>query len=84
MSLTKHLLIITVFAHCSQKSAVITRDLNEYKYYLDLTHPIDETGKWKEITQDRIIVANEQPFRIKFVQKTSREIVAYCEQIFLI
>ena len=64
------------------KSAVITRDLNEYKYYLDLTHPIDETGKWKEITQDRIIVANEQPFRIKFVQKTSREIVAYCEQIF--
>lgn len=64
------------------KSAVITRDLNEYKYYLDLTHPIDETGKWKEVTQDRIIVANEQPFRIKFVQKTSREIVAYCEQIF--
>lgn len=64
------------------KSAVITRDLNEYKYYLDLTHPIDETGKWKEITEDRIIVANEQPFRIKFVQKTSREIVAYCEQIF--
>lgn len=64
------------------KSAVITRDLNEYKYYLDLTHPIDETGKWKEITQDRIIVANEQPFRIKFVQKTSREIVVYCEQIF--
>lgn len=64
------------------KSAVITRDLNEYKYYLDLTHPIDEIGKWKEITQDRIIVANEQPFRIKFVQKTSREIVAYCEQIF--
>lgn len=64
------------------KSAVIIRDLNEYKYYLDLTHPIDETGKWKEITQDRIIVANEQPFRIKFVQKTSREIVAYCEQIF--
>ena len=64
------------------KSAVITRDLNEYKYYLDLIHPIDETGKWKEITQDRIIVANEQPFRIKFVQKTSREIVAYCEQIF--
>ena len=33
------------------KSAVITRDLNEYKYYLDLTHPIDETGKWKEITE---------------------------------
>ena len=64
------------------KSAVITRDLNEYKYYLDLTHPIDETGKWKEIAEDRIIVANEQPFRIKFVQKTSREIVAYCEQIF--
>lgn len=64
------------------KSAIITRDLNEYKYYLDLTHPIDETGKWKEITQDRIIVANEQPFRIKFVQKTSREIIAYCEQIF--
>ena len=64
------------------KSAVITRDLNEYKYYLDLTHPIDETGKWKEITEDRIIVANEQPFRIKFVQKTSKEIVAYCEQIF--
>lgn len=64
------------------KSAVITRDLNEYKYYLDLTHPIDETGKWKEIAQDRIIVANEQPFRIKFVQKTSKEIVAYCEQIF--
>lgn len=64
------------------KSAVITRNLNEYKYYLDLIHPIDETGKWKEITQDRIIVANEQPFRIKFVQKTSREIVAYCEQIF--
>ena len=64
------------------KSAVITRGLNEYEYYLDLTHPIDETEKWKEIVEDRIIVANGQPFRIKYVQKTMKEIVAYCEQIF--
>lgn len=61
--------------HIVPKSAVITRDLNEYKYYLDLTHPIDETGKWKEITQDRIIVANEQPFRIKFVQKHQEKLL---------
>lgn len=64
------------------KSAVISRGLNEYEYCLDLTHPIDETGKWKEITEDRIIVSNGQPFRIKYVQKTMKEIVAYCEQIF--
>ena len=64
------------------KSAVISRGLNEYEYCLDLTHPIDETGKWKDITEYRIIVSDGQPFRIKYVQETMIEIVGYCEQIF--
>lgn len=63
-------------------SAVITRDLNEHEYYLDLIHPIDDYGKWKEIVEDRIIKANGQPFRIVHVQKTMTEVIAYCEHIF--
>ena len=63
-------------------SAIITRDLNEHEYYLELKHPIDDYGKWKEIVEDRTIKANDQPFRIVHVQKTMTEITAYCEHIF--
>ena len=64
------------------KSAVITRDLNDYKYYLDLTHPFDEHNKWKLLQEDRIIKANDQLFRIKHVTKTLTDITVYAEHIF--
>ena len=63
-------------------SAIIERNLEEYVYNLEITHPIDDENRWKEIIEDRIIIANEQPFRIKHVTKTMNSITAYCEHIF--
>ena len=63
-------------------SAKITRKLDDMEYYLDLTHPFDEHGKWKRIQEDRIIKANEQLFRIKHVTKTLSDITVYAEHIF--
>ena len=63
-------------------SAIIERNLEEYVYNLEITHPIDDENRWKEIIEDRIIIANEQPFRIKHVTKTMNNITAYCEHIF--
>ena len=64
------------------KSAVITRDLNDYKYCLDLKHPFDKYNKWKLLQEDRIIKANNQLFRIKHVTKTLSDITVYAEHIF--
>lgn len=63
-------------------NAVIRRSLNDFEYALDITHPIDDFGKWKEIVEDRIIKANNQLFRIKYITKTMNNITAYCEHIF--
>ena len=49
---------------------------------MEITHPIDDENRWKEIVEDRIIIANEQPFRIKYITKTMNSITAYCEHIF--
>ena len=64
------------------KSAVITRDLNDYKYCLDLKHPFDKYNKWKLLQEDRVIKANDQLFRIKHVTKTLSDITVYAEHIF--
>lgn len=64
------------------KSAIITRELNDYKYYLDLIHPFDKYNKWKLLQEDRIIKANNQLFRIKHVIKTLSDITVYAEHIF--
>ena len=63
-------------------SAIITRTLNDMKYYIDLKHPFDEFGKWKLLQEDRIIKANNQLFRIKHVVKTLSDITVYAEHIF--
>lgn len=63
-------------------SAIITRTLNDMKYYIDLKHPFDEFGKWKLLQEDRIIKANNQLFRIKHVIKTLSDITVYAEHIF--
>ena len=55
-------------------SAIITRTLNNMEYYLDLTHPFDEYGRWKRLREDRVIKANNQLFRIKNVSKTLSDI----------
>ncbi len=64
------------------KNAIVTRDLNDYKYCLDLTHPFDKYNKWKLLQEDRIIKANNQLFRIKHVTKTLSDITVYAEHIF--
>ncbi len=63
-------------------SAIITRGLNDYKYYLDLSHPFDKYNKWKLLQEDRIIKAHNQLFRIKHVTKTLSNITVYAEHIF--
>lgn len=62
--------------------AVITRKLFDKIYSLDITQPITDDNKWKHIKEDRIIIANDQPFRIRYVNKTQREVIAYCEHLF--
>ena len=50
--------------------AIIERNLSEMTYSLSIIHPLDEYGKWELLQEDRIIKANEQLFRIKYVTKT--------------
>ena len=61
--------------------AIIERNLSEMTYSLSIIHPLDEYGKWELLQEDRIIKANEQLFRIKYVTKTLTSIEAYCEHI---
>ena len=43
---------------------IITRNLIDYVYELDMKYPLDDTGYWSHIIEDRIIKANGQLFRI--------------------
>lgn len=54
---------------------------------LDVTHPIDDEGRWKEIIESAVLKVKSfngsQLFRIKKVQKQDSGVNAYAEPIFL-
>lgn len=80
-----------IFDHngiCSIKPTMctITRNLNDYLYYLDLTYPLYVDEKWKEIIENRILYLKDdridEYFRIVKITKTNSELSVHCEQIF--
>ena len=79
----------TIFSHngiCILRpiSCFINRSLIEYGYDLDMTYPIDDGERWKELKEDRIIKANGQLFRIVYINKSVIEstIEVYAKHIF--
>lgn len=79
----------TSFAHNGIKvlhptSCTITRNLFDYTYELDMEHPIDDSNVWKEITEGRIIKANNQYFRICHTSTSvfDNSLTVYAKHIF--
>ena len=52
------------------------------KYVLELTHPIDKKGKWEYLTEENIIKAGSQLFRIYSTEKNLNYVYAYARHIF--
>lgn len=57
------------------------------EWYLDIEHPLDEEGRWKEIVEEAVISAptfmgNNQLFRVDDVEKTDTEVKAKAYPIF--
>lgn len=57
------------------------------EWYMDIEHPLDEEGRWKEIVEEAVISAStfmgkEQLFRIDDMEKTDTEIKAKAYPIF--
>lgn len=69
----------------SPLSCVITEELNG-AYELVMKHPYDDTGKWKRIAAEKIILADtpkgKQPFRIYHVQPDMNSITVNARHIF--
>ena len=67
-------------------SCNITRNLHDYKYFVELEYQLYVDEKWKELQEDRIIhVFNErfdEYFRIMLTRKTNNSIYVYAEQEF--
>ena len=67
-------------------SCVITRNLENYTYFLELTYPIYLDDKWKELVEHRIIHVKDsrfnEYFRIKLIKKTNEEVMVYAEHLF--
>lgn len=67
-------------------SCEISAELND-SWQLAMSHPIDEEGRWKYITENSVIKApsfnGEQLFRVKKVEKRDSGITAEAEPIFL-
>ncbi|MDE7326227.1 MAG: peptidase M23, partial [Lachnospiraceae bacterium] len=68
------------------ESCMVAAELNG-AWYMDLTHPIDEEGRWKYITEEAVIAAptfmgKKQLFRIDDVEKTDTEITVKAYPIF--
>ena len=79
----------TVFTHNGIRvlkplQCTINRNLVDYAYDLDMVYPIDDTGYWKDIIEDRIIKANGQLFRIVHTDKSviDNSITIYAKHIF--
>jgi phage-related protein len=62
-------------------SCVITRNLENYTYFLELTYPIYLDDKWKELVEHRIIHVKDsrfnEYFRIKLIKKTNEEVISF-------
>ena len=69
----------------SPLSCVISEELNG-SYELTMEHPYDETGKWKRIAGEKIILADtpkgKQPFRIYNVKPEMEKITVNARHIF--
>lgn len=69
----------------SPLSCVIAEELNG-AYELTMKHPYDETGKWRRIAREKIILADtpkgKQPFRIYHVQPDMDSITVNARHIF--
>ena len=67
-------------------SCIVSAEING-SWTLSLTHPIDEDGRWKEITEGTVLKVNSfngiQLFRVKRVQKQDSGLNANAEPIFL-
>ena len=65
-------------------SCIITRNLYDYTYELDMEHPIDNSNVWKEIIEGRIIKANGQYFRIVHTSTSviDNSLTVYAKHIF--
>ena len=79
----------TIFTHNGIRvlkplQCTINRNLVDYTYDLDMVYPIDDTGYWKDIFEDRIIKANGQLFRIVHTDKSviDNTITIYAKHIF--
>ena len=79
----------TIFTHNGIRvlkplQCTINRNLVDYTYDLDMVYPIDDTGYWKDIIEDRIIKANGQLFRIVHTDKSviDNSITIYAKHIF--
>lgn len=62
-------------------SCTIEEELNG-KYVLELTHPIDEEGKWGNLAEENIIKADGQLFRIHSTEKNLEYVYVYARHIF--
>lgn len=60
---------------------IIEEELNG-KYVLELVHPIDKQGRWEYLTEENIIKADGQLFRIYSTEKTLDRIYVYARHIF--
>ena len=79
----------TAFNHNGLKtlhptSCKINRNLLDYTYELDMEHPIDDSGVWQEIIEERIIMANNQYFRIVHtdISVLDNTLIVYAKHIF--
>lgn len=67
-------------------SCVITRNLHEYKYFVELEYPLYTDSKWKELQEDRILhIFNDRfddYFRIILTRKKNESIYIYAEHEF--
>ena len=52
------------------------------RYTLELTHPIDEKGKWEKLVEENVIKADGQLFRINRSYKDLEYITVYARHIF--
>lgn len=64
----------------------VTKEELNGSYELEMKHPYDESGKWKRIEKEKIIIADtpkgKQPFRIYNVQPTMESISVNARHIF--
>ena len=67
-------------------NCLITASINQ-SWTIEITHPIDNEGRWKYIEEEAVVKApsfnGDQLFRLKTVTKTDTQITATGEPIFM-